>query len=480
MRKPKFLKGRIGANLRYLKYVLIFGLVVACISWAYVKQAQTQASDAASSDFNTQIIQLDLPAVKNGLGGIIAVDVNQDQRRDFILTQEGWIGIYAHDGKKLWQKAADIQLTEKSESEGLPGLFAPGVQAADIDQDGKIELLFLDQEGTLHWLDAVSGQEEGKIRLPVPAEADKWEHLVIGNFRGQGDRDLLLQATRSRRYRTGRHLAAYAIDDLLTESQPQPLWTRDDFKPNAHNGARLADLDGDNRDEVLGETLLSPTGETLYEIPAEGHIDSIFAADVRPDIPGIEVVALEENGGNRVFLANPQGLIWETHYNNQEPQNAAIGDFDPNRPGLEIWCRSRNNRNQEPFIFDAQGQLIQRYEMKQVAPRGWTRSGVEVIFPIDWTGQPQQRLAAKERHKQGDVAIFDGISGEFLQTIPGKAARLYVADVSGDWREEIIIRQGKQLRIYSNPQPNARPQQASLWKQQYYRRGKMTWNYYSP
>jgi hypothetical protein len=118
--------------------------------------------------------------------------------------------------------------------------------------------------------------------------------------------------------------------------------------------------------------------------------------------------------------------------------------------------------------------------MSQVAPEGWTDAGVEVIVPIHWTGAPTQLIAAKERHTRGDVAVIEPLTGRFVLRLNEQADRLYVADVSGDWREEIIVINGRELRIYENPDPNPRPHQPRLWERQHYRRNKMTWNYYSP
>jgi hypothetical protein len=118
--------------------------------------------------------------------------------------------------------------------------------------------------------------------------------------------------------------------------------------------------------------------------------------------------------------------------------------------------------------------------MDKVAPKGWTTKGVEAIWTIDWTGEMKQLAAAKERHVSGDVAIFDPITGRFLQRFRERADRLYVADVSGDWREEIIVLNGKELRIYENADTNPNPDWPRLWNQNQYRRSKMTWNYYSP
>jgi hypothetical protein len=467
--------------------------------------ADSASEDLSNSSLQPQTIQLDLPSERDGVGGLITADVNNDGRQDFIVTYPGKIAVNDHSGTSLWTKEVNLQVTRQAESQGLPGLHGPGVQAGDVDGDGKTEVLFLTQEGTLEILEGVNGQSQASITLPSPDHTQRWEHLVIANFRGEGDRDILLQATNAKGYRMGRYLAAYSIPDLLNSQTPQPLWTQNEFIANAHNGARVADLNGDGKEEVLGGNLISSDGQILHELPLKGHVDSLFVADVRPDLDGLEVVILEEGGGNnvlpgthrffrlgnrafnlfakernRIFLYNYQGLIWETDYKNQEPQNAAIGEFDPDRPGLEIWCRSRNPEHQKPFVFDAKGELIKTYKMDHVAPKTWTKKGVEVIFTIDWTGGKEQFIAAKERHTSGDVAIFDGLNGDFLYRFPQAADRLYVADVSGDWREEVMVLNGNQLQIYSNPESNPNPDAPRLWTQDHYRRSKMTWNYYSP
>jgi hypothetical protein len=118
--------------------------------------------------------------------------------------------------------------------------------------------------------------------------------------------------------------------------------------------------------------------------------------------------------------------------------------------------------------------------MDDVAPRGWTASGVEVIHTIDWTGRPQQLACAKERHRSGDVCLFEPLTGKFVARFAEKADRLYVADVTGDWREEIVVLNGHELHVYHNPAANPQPKHPRLWATRNYRRLKQCHNYYSP
>lgn len=427
-------------------------------------------------------IEMEIPPPGDTRGGVVTADLDDDGRPDFIVTVPGHVAAYANDGSRLWVLETDIRLAAKSERNGLPGHHGPGVQAADVDDDGETEVLFLTSDSVVNAVNGATGETEWTALPRVPDEAERWEHLVVANFRGVGDRDLLLQATNRKGYRMGRFIAAFSIDDLAT-GMLDPLWSRDDFLGCAHSGARVADLDLDGRDEVLGGTIVGFRGKVLVRIPELGkgaHLDAVYAADVRPELDGVEVVALEERKPNRVFVYGLGGLIWESHHRNREPQNAAIGEFDVESPGLEVWCRSRYEKDQRPFVFDARGRKIGGYRLNKVKPKGWTDRGVEVLSRIDWTGEAKQLVVAKERHRSGHVGLFDAMTGKFVRRIKTKADRLYVADVSGDWREEIIVQRGNRLQIYFNDARNPNPGRDRLWVDNAYQRSKMTWNYYQP
>lgn len=458
-----------------LRWLLLVGAAsVGLVCAASGRQTLTRGKSYSTNPF---VIRTDLPAEDDGSGGIIVADVNGDGLMDYLVTKPGHIAVYDNNGAKLWSKQIPIRVAGNSENRGLPGWHGPGVQAGDVDGDGKTEVVYLTQDSVLHIVDGATGREKKTAKPPVPNGAERWEMVIIANLRGKGDRDLILQTTNAQGYRMGRYLAAYPAEGL----DGKPLWQTDKYVGCAHNGARVADIDGDGRDEVLGITIVDHQGRFHQVFQCGGHMDSVFAAPILPKARGLQVVMLKEGDGNHVYLFDKKKLYWSVCYDpEEEAQNAAIGEFDPKSPGLEIWCRSRYDVNQKPFVIGADGKLLARYELSEVAPRDWTNAGVEVIFTIDWTGGPKQLAAAKERHKSGDVCIFDPMTGRFVERFKEKADRIYVADVTGDWREELIVVNGSEIHVYQNTAPNPNPRHSRLWTQQHYRRSKMTWNYYSP
>jgi len=439
------------------------------------------AGALCAADVNKIVIGLEIPAPTDSAGGILAADVDDDGRVELLVTVPGRLAVVGLDGdrpRKLWTYRGDIGVGGQSESQGLPGHHGPGVAAGDVDGDGKCEVIFLTRDGTVHVVEGATGRPKAKAAPAAPKGAQRWEVAMIADFRGTGDRDILLQATNAKGYRTGRYLAAYAYETLIAGGEP--LWTTDTFAACAHNAARLADLDGDGRDEVLGAEILGHDGKRLVKpAPFRGHIDSVFFYDVIPDRPGLEVVMLEE-GSNHVQVLSAAKGLWRAHLRKQEPQNAAVGRFAEGSDAMYVWSRSRHNTHQTPFVFDAAGKVVAEYKMDDVAPDGWTDSGVEVIHAIDWTGRRRQLACAKERHESGDVCLFEPLTGRFVLRLPEKADRLYVADVRGDWREEIIVLAGSELRIYANGAANPRSDQPRLWADRNYRRRKHCHNYYSP
>jgi hypothetical protein len=424
-------------------------------------------------------------------GGLIAANVNDAGARDLIITQPSLIVAYAQTGVKLWTVAfPDIHLGGQSESDGLPGLHGPGVQAGDIDNDGRTEVLYVTTGNRLRVLNGRTGTLKRSITLPaVSSRFNRWEHAIIANFRGQGDFDLLLSASvtidSSRGYLRDTKIAAYSYASLASAGAgAKALWSRDDFVSPSHGPPRVVDLDGDGRDEVVGGIVVGHNGSKHVDIGIGNkrlpHIDSLAINNIDPDSPGLEVVIVEEGGNKRVIMYNKSKVLWsKSRGSATDGDKVQTADYDPKRKGAEIFLRGAESNDM--WVMDRKGNTIAAYDFDTAKrPQSWSNNGIEDIFRIHWTGGQKLFNVAKERGKSGDVGIFDPLTAEFIEVFDEAADRVYVADMAGDWREEVVVISGRKLTIYRNLDANPKPNKPSLWTYPHYRRLKMTWNYYSP
>lgn len=463
-----------------------------------------------------------------------ASDLNGDGLPDYSFRSMTKLYAYDHDGSLMWQVAC-------SNPQGNGGARHG---AADVDGDGGIEIVAVTAENTLIIYDAESGTVETIIPIDPLGYNQHVGHVLIANLRGEGDRDAIVQTldktlqTEGVTYYINRALIAINLengeeiwrvdqDDNVYNGLYQGYWGQ------AHGPAFCADVDEDGLDEVVGGNLIEedgsvvglgyPTGWLHVDINARyvDHFDAISVGDYRTDLPGLEWIVLEENDTQKSFfhttLMDRTGLLWSveaeelltdpTFYRDPkdwdkalEPQNVVVGNFDPERPHREVWNRSRfvgtGAFSQHPWIYDGEGRLIAHYRTDQTLPAGFNThvpdgnaEGIEMIWAIDWAGGEKEYIAAKARHVVGEAGIFDALTGQAIFRTGAdrpsvSSAFIYVADVCGDGREEMMLcdltDEGPVMRIYTNDAVNQASANLSKWEDPLYRRLKQNWNYYSP
>ena len=488
-----------------------------------VGRSAAAGAQYASSPFR---IPTGIPAM-NFSGGIGVADLTGDGRFDYLVSYRdtGGEGYYApddahhdgdgvgpttleaydHDGGRLWRLAVDLPI-QGSAASGGAGAHAKGFSTADIDGDGRSEVVHLDSNNQIIVRSGTSGQVKETIAVSAPA-GKSWGLIQVVNLRGNGDRDAVLQANAIFEMVNGawQNVGSNWLAGVSLETG-DVLWTYDSYVGPKHGGFRAADIDADGLDEVYGVTLVDHDGTPLnaWTYPhninnaTAPHINAIHALDIQPQSAGLEVVLSEEiwssawsgNQLDAVSLVNPGHVLWRK-VTGVMPDKVAVGDFDLSKPGLEIWCRSNYYSEaeaadgQHPWVLDSTGNILAEYALRDTQPGDWSINGIEVINPIAWNSSGPQILAAKERNIEGQLsrlALVDPMSGTFLKVWPDEtAARLLVADVSGDAREEIIVfnQATRELRVYFNEEEGTGSQQR-LWRHDWYRRAKDNSNYYSP
>jgi hypothetical protein len=452
------------------KYVWILRLVFVLtlfIGYSDIKASDT--SNWGTFSKNPFLFKLEQPIPQIN-GGLFVHDLNSDGLFDFVITSDGHIGAYDSNGTKLWIRKCDIRLWDYSHH--------PSALAGDMDGDGAEEIAYLTSD-KIKIIDAATGTDEKTL------PCGEVKAMAIANLRGKGDRDVILQYSQTR-------IKAISLED------GSELWQSDEYRGIEHSPLRIADIDGDGLDEVAGASIIDHDGKRMNRWDL-GKVyvsaDSLVIADVVPGYP-LEVVLAEQRGAHsHTDVVNPKKILFRSlnPWNWEDPDKLAVGDFDSNRAGLEIFNRSSGGdgtcpRGREepfgseecPWVIDSAGEPICKYYVNDNKPAWWTGHGLEEICRIDWDGDNEDEIVAKERHKNGAGAIVNPITGEFKKIFAGKAARIYAADIQGDSREEVImLDESGVVKIFWNSNVNSNPPKPRYWKQQHYRRQKQNWNYYS-
>lgn len=224
-----------------------------------------------------------------------------------------------------------------------------------------------------------------------------------------------------------------------------------DGKPNkdyggmgAH-GISVADVDGDGKDEIVYcSMVVDDDGRGLFTTGLR-HGDALHVGDFDPTRPGIEVFGVHENEeatarfgtpGTASYDARTGEVIW-SNGPGVDVGRGVSADIDPRHLGAEMWGGPGQLRT-------AKGQEIGK------------RPGSQ-NFAIWWDGDLLRELLDKntigkwdwESGTQKPLLVAEGASSNN----GSKATPTLSVDLFGDWREEVILRtaDNKSLRIYTTP-----------------------------
>jgi hypothetical protein len=237
--------------------------------------------------------------------------------------------------------------------------------------------------------------------------------------------------------------------DSLQESAPRRWRGQGAHTLQAH------DVDGDGRDEVvLGSAVLDDNGVGLWSTGL-GHPDHCYVGKIMPERPGLQIfygmeTAQAQRNGLCVVDAATGKILWGLEGGTRHVHGYGFcADVDASRPGREVYgCDTDSaKRFERGWLMDAHGGLIE-------ATKDLTSHR-----PVLWDADVQAETIAQR--KIGDLG-----AAEVQQEIAGNV--VLVADIAGDWREEVVTSVPGELRIYSTPIP-ARDRRVCLMQDPVYR-----------
>lgn len=214
-----------------------------------------------------------------------------------------------------------------------------------------------------------------------------------------------------------------------------------------------ADVDGDERDEViLGSVVIDDNGAALWST-GFGHPDKMFVSDIDPTRPGMEILYGIEDwhmDGQGVVLVDAKTgkTIWNIGHATYHIGRAMVADIDPSLPGLEVmaWEDPKGGTagaSPDRYMLSARGDYLAR---NVGVPDSY---GGHWVF---WDSDLLRELMAPDRSEDGRGIAVSKYNGPTLVSgIEGRV--VFTADLLGDWREEIVTAMPGELRIYTTPIP---------------------------
>jgi rhamnogalacturonan endolyase len=388
---------------------------------------------------------------------------------------------YLNEGKFLWRKDLGPGIE--------PGIWYSPFVVYDFDGDGKAEVAVKtgpedarERDGRVRkgpeWcsiLDGMTGAELARAdwppRDPRLGDYNRINRNQMGMAYLDGKTPCLLVARGTYKLMI---VEAYQYHNHKLERLWH--WEGDDETPiirsqGAH-GMHSADIDGDGRDEViLGSAVLDDNGTCLWSTGL-GHPDKCFVTDVDPTRPGMEIFyAIEpwHDDGKGVCLveARTGKIIWSIGQRTYHVGDGMVADIDPAIPGLECFAtEDPKGGSRDRYMFSATGKRLgQREDVPGC--RNWIFWDADLLRETFGYGGSGRRLIGGGRFGRGRSMSIVKYKGETL-TSNIQGSIIMMADILGDWREELITVQSGELRIYTTTIP-AKDRRVCLMQDPVYR-----------
>ncbi len=205
-----------------------------------------------------------------------------------------------------------------------------------------------------------------------------------------------------------------------------------------NHSAMVADMDGDGAQEInTGATTIGSDG-TFRCTTGRGHGDAQHVGELIPG-RGISVFTVYEGGGGYSVHSGNTCQIYAQAQGGDDNGRGVAEDIFPGSPGAEFWSATSSN-----LMSCADGSNVGSEPSSQ-------------NFLIYWDADESRELqdgASISKYGGGSLLSASGCSGNNgTKNTPG-----LVADLLGDWREELVVRESDNsaLRVYTTTAVTAR------------------------
>ncbi|WP_445668873.1 rhamnogalacturonan lyase [Niallia sp. FSL K6-0077] len=260
-----------------------------------------------------------------------------------------------------------------------------------------------------------------------------------------------------RGYYTRAVLAAYNWRD----GELSKVWMFDSLAPGnegysgqGNHSVSVADVDDDGKDEIIyGSCVIDHDGTGLYKTGL-GHGDAIHVGNFNPARPGLEIFQVHETPqamGTEIHDAKTGEILWGIP-STEDVGRGMAADIDPRYEGAEVWS-STHWKTGGAGLYSSSGEKI-----SDLNPQSFN-------FAIWWDGDLLRELLDHDYCEETGIGVgkidkWDYENGRLVNILTADGTRsnngtkgnpCLQADIFGDWREEVIWRtdDSAALRIYT-------------------------------
>lgn len=214
---------------------------------------------------------------------------------------------------------------------------------------------------------------------------------------------------------------------------------------NGYHNFIIADVDEDGRDEIVyGSMVIDDSGKGL-STTGLGHGDAQHVGDFDPYRPGLEFFGCNEDNPGMNYRNATTSDIYIRKTADKDDGRALIGNFSSTIPGCIATSASTDLYSSVKDIVVATAPTDTR------ATLYWS----QLNFRIYWDGDLGDEVLNSPGTAK-EAAIIDHENGRIFQSNgcnmnnDSKNNPCFQGDLIGDWREEIVVRCGKNVRIYTS------------------------------
>ncbi|MFS0880405.1 rhamnogalacturonan lyase [Metabacillus niabensis] len=232
------------------------------------------------------------------------------------------------------------------------------------------------------------------------------------------------------------------------------LGTSEEYGSLTTQGAHslsTADVDGDGKQEIIyGSATIDHDGSLLYSssdvMPPEsatpgvtaglGHGDALHVADIDPNKAGLEIFMVHEGGSYAPYGYSLRdaatGEVIYGGYTGKDTGRGMIGDVLPEQEGLETWAVG---------LWTADGKRLSTKAPGTNMNIKWSADMTTQIV----NGSIDQTPTIQDWKKGTVLTASNTRTNNYTKGNPS-----LVADIFGDWREELLVRteDSQAIRIY--------------------------------